>query len=180
MVSVSAKELLRKQDGNAKTRTLIAALDGAPPGLIVEIGCVREPYELPSDGWSTMYLARAADEQGRVMRSFDSNAENVALCNRLLNDYSFPPCVEVEDGEEALASLRTPIAFLYLDAGDDPSETLRQYRAAEGNLAPGAVVCVDDVAPKAPLLIAYFASIGQEYEIVPTEPGCEMLIAMVK
>lgn len=178
MVSVSAEELLQKQNGNAKARALLAALDRAPHGLIVEIGCTREPTELPSDGWSTMYLARAANGKSRAMRSFDTDAKNVVLSNRLLSDYNLPPCVEVEDGVSALSSLGNPIAFLYLDAGDDPSETLQQFKAAR--FVPGAVVCVDDVVPKAALLIAYFASIGQEYEIVPTEPGYEMLIAVMK
>lgn len=161
---------------NRKATALLAAFDGLPAGaLIVEIGCARFAREVPSDGWSTVHLARAAAEHGWRFQSVDIDDNAASVARDLLSSFDLDGDVWVDDGAEWLTACSAPIHGLYLDGSADPEEALKQYEAA--TLAPGAVVVVDDVQAigdadfgKGDVLLERFAADGLVVEIVDTEP----------
>ena len=55
---------------NRKAERLLLALECAPPGRVVEIGCIREEAESLSEGYSTFYLCRRCLELNLDFRSF--------------------------------------------------------------------------------------------------------------
>ena len=157
---------------NQKAQVLLEALSMSPNGLMVEIGSVRQEKEVPEDGYSTIYLAQAAQEQGRVFHSFDNEQPTVDLANQLLESKNLKPIVEKKDGSQAVKDLG-PISFLYLDSHKDPRYSLDQFRAA--TLAPGAIVAIDDTHEyegwkfgKATYLIELAERSGWPFDIVPT------------
>lgn len=157
------------------------SLEKAPKGLVVEIGCLREAHERPSDGFSTYYLCRRCLELKVPFKSFDLEPKVVELANEVLRAHDLPQAVELADGQAILPTLG-PICCLYLDSSDKPEDTLNQFIAAE--FLPGSVVLVDDVQPyfgnrygKATSLIKHFHEAGLIYKIYPTEPGYKMLSA---
>lgn len=160
---------------NRKAELLLRLLEDAPPGPVVEIGCLRQPSEVPSDGHSTLYLAKACAERGRAFSSFDRDPLVVDVANRVLEEAGLPLMARVADGVEALGGINA-IAFLYLDSSDDPADTFRQLAAAE--LAPGAIVMIDDAQQtggqlmgKATLVVKHCGRRGLPFDLVPTEPG---------
>ena len=168
---------------NKKAELLLKVLDAAPPGLVVEVGSLREPTEVSTDGFSTFYLARRCEELAREFRSFDLNPHAVQVANRVLREAGLKAKVELGNGKTALSGLG-PIAFLYLDSSDDPNDTLEQYVAAE--LLPGALVVVDDAQAyrgqaygKSTHLIETFEAKEIPripYRLQPTEPGYKALV----
>ncbi len=169
---------------NRKATTLLGALAQAADGPVVEIGTIRTAEEVPTEGWSTLHLARACATAGRRFSSFDQNPDAVDLANGILRRRGLVPVAAVADGVAAIRSAG-PIAMLYLDSSDDPMQTLEQYRAA--TFVPGAIVVVGDVQEyngnrlgKATLLAEELGQAGVEYSIVDTVPGFRMLIARLR
>jgi len=181
-VLTAVQEKIRGQNAkNKKAALLLESLPRAPQGTVVEIGSTRTIQEIASDGFSTVYLARACKERGVEFRSFDLDPMTVDKANRILGREGLSQCVACGDGAIVLKEL-DPVAFLYLDSSDDPEDTLSQFTAAP--LAPGAIVVVDDaqsngVHPfgKASRLVSLFAEHGVKFEIRPTEPGYAALVA---
>lgn len=168
---------------NRKAERLMYALDHAPKGAVVEIGCVRTPSELATDGWSTIYFSERCAEEDRPFISFDIDEVSVDICNKALLGRGQMKRAEVMDGVEALKAYDRPIALLYLDGADDPVETLKQFKAA--NFASEAVLVVDDVQfidwdkllGKATDLVVELDKRNVPYDIYSTEPGYSMLVA---
>ncbi len=173
---------------NRKAERLMYALDHAPKGAVIEIGCARTPSELVTDGWSTIYLAERCKEEDRPFLSFDVDERAVAVCNKALLDRGLMMKAEVRDGVEGLKAYATrvapqPLAMLYLDGADDPAETLKQFKAA--TFASEAVLAVDDVQMidwdklmgKATNLIPELDKLKIPYDVYTTEPGYSMLLA---
>lgn len=165
---------------NRKAQLLLQSLYGAPKGAVAEIGCLRARTEVPSDGHSTLYLARECLSQGRDFTSVDLDPVVVDVANEVLREAGLPMLARVADGVEALRCCGA-LAMLYLDSSDDPSDTLQQLTAAE--LLPGGVVVVDDAQPaganpfgKATLVVEHCGRRGQPFEIVQTEPGFAALV----
>ncbi len=166
---------------NRKAACLLEAADRAGRGaVVVEIGCARELAEVPSDGWSTVYLAREAHARGWELHSVDSSPEAVDVARKVTA--GFPVEVHHADGAEWLEGFRRPIDLLYLDGAADPAEALAQYEAAM--LAQWVVVVVDDVQEfaghnhgKGDLLLDRLQEDGFDVEVHETEPGYLMAVA---
>lgn len=129
---------------NAKAQFLLNWLRRAPPGPAAEIGCVRTPTEVASDGYSTVYLERACEATGREFRSFDASAEAVENANSILEAHKLRPIVQVSDGVAAL-SKQQPMALLYLDSAAEARHTTAQFRTAA--ILPGGYIVIDDCQP---------------------------------
>lgn len=167
---------------NRKAERLLAAFSGLPEGsLVVEVGCARFRQEFASDGWSTVYLARAAAEHGWEFHSIDVSEEALDIARDLTD--GLPVSFHLGDGADWLANSDRLIDGLYLDGAAEPSETLDQYGAAP--LAAGAVVVIDDTQKlngyahgKADAVLMLMHSDGgwriDEFE---TEPGYRMAVA---
>lgn len=169
---------------NRKAALLLRLLAEAPPGPVVEIGCLRHPQEVPSDGHSTLYLARACAEQRRLFASVDRDPLVVDVANRVLAEAGLPLLAQVADGVEALGQMGG-IALLYLDSSDDPGDTLAQLAAAE--LLPGAIIVIDDAQPtgvqmlgKATQVVQHCGRRGLPFDLVATEPGFAACILRVQ
>lgn len=164
---------------NRKAERLLAATDGLPDGaVLVEIGCVRRPDEIPSDGHSTVYLARAAKDYGWDFYSIDYSPAAVAIAQRLTDGAE----VHCSDGATWLADYKGTIDFLYLDGSTDPGESLRQYTAAR--MSKHSTVVIDDVQQigsqphgKGDALLGLLERDGYRVTIHDTEPGYRMAVA---
>jgi len=179
---------------NFKAKALEMAMQTAPNQdatatvIFVEIGCIREDHEVPSDGYSTVHMARYCAERGIYFRSVDANEDNVKIARAVLrreisSDPDTDELVKLYDGEKWLKAC-SPISFLYLDSHRDPEYSLNQFCAAK--LVPGAVVAIDDAHSydgweygKATDLIKLFDAEGIKWKIVPTHPQFKMVIARI-
>lgn len=168
---------------NPKAEFLLLQADSAPAGDIIEIGATRSDYEHPSDGWTTVHLARWARDNKRTFRSFDKYMDVVERANSVLEREGLTPVVRQDDGEYALHD-QSQIALLYLDGSKEPEETLEQFFAAIPGLVPGAVIIVDDVEDfgdwrtygKATLLVSRLSKLGIRYDI--HEIGSNKMLVM--
>jgi predicted O-methyltransferase YrrM len=165
---------------NAKAARLLEALAGLPHGaVVVEIGCARFAEERPSDGFSTVHLARVALAHGWTLHSVDSDPDAVLIARALTGGL---PCTVHHSEGAAWLGAGPLIDGLYLDGESSPEQALAQYLAAR--LTPSAVVVVDDVQPigdsehgKGELLLSELEADGFTVEISPTEPGYQMAVA---
>lgn len=126
------------------------ALEGLPPGGIVEIGAIRDanPKAKHSDGWATVVWG----ESGRPTVSLDINRKAVALTREMTEKH---PNVDViqEDGivwmlAEGSSPNRVPTRLVYLD-GPDPDQNGQKFcvdalMVAHQILAPGGRILIDD------------------------------------
>jgi predicted O-methyltransferase YrrM len=168
---------------NHKARTILQAIAAhAPAGAIVEIGSTRSHDEIPSDGFSTVYLAYIAAASGREFDSVDTDLNAVTIARELTADTAAR--VHLEDGTEFLRCYPDPIGVLYLDGALDPAETLAQYQAA-AMVETGALVLIDDAQPagdqlehgKATGVTSHLKQDGFRVAIRDTEPGYQMVVA---
>lgn len=151
------------------------------PKRIVEIGCVRFTTEIPSDGFSTVYIARWAISNGYRFVSVDRSEQSINIARHILQEELRQPTIDLvhEDGETFLAQWKEPIACVYLDGPDDPSVILRQLQAAEDQLA--YMVIIDDTQKmgshefgKGSLVIPYLAAQDWDITHYDTESGYRM------
>jgi predicted O-methyltransferase YrrM len=173
---------------NRKTKELESlfkqAHSVAPPGAgVVEIGCMRYPFESPTEGASTLYFARWCRAAGRPFTSVDTEKDNLDTARKMLEAVDLSATFIQAPGEEALAALKQPICLLYLDGSNEPAETLAQFQAAEEKMAPGCVVAIDDVQQigqhdlgKGTAAIPYAQGKGWRVRLMATEPGYRMAI----
>lgn len=175
-VNLKAKAL-KDAFGEADSRT-------PPEAAVVEIGCMRYPFESPQEGASTLYLARWCQTANRRLVSVDVQESHMENAKRVLAQEGLRADFINGDGQEFIANFDMPIALLFLDGSNEPGETLDQFRAAERKLADGAVVVIDDVqeigpyeSGKGELAIPYARETGWEVDLLDTEPGFRMAIA---
>jgi len=166
---------------NRKAERLLAAAEGLPEGaVLVEIGCVRYSAEFPSEGWSTVYLARAASDHGWTFHSVDNDLQAVQNAQSLCHGEEVT--IHCDDGAAWLAMFDGMIDLLYLDGSASPSEAVMQYLAAP--LSPTATVVIDDVQRigmqeqgKGDALLDLLTKDGFKVEISDTEHGYLMAVA---
>lgn len=173
---------------NLKADRLLRSIAHLAEGdVMVEIGCVRAPTEIPSDGYSTVYLAEAALRQGFTFHSVDIDPNAVEIARRLTAD--LPAEIHQGDGAEWLRSQANPITVgpflvdaLFIDGAASPAEAVTQYESAL--LSPEAVVVVDDIQAidtyvqgKGTELLSTLERDGFSVEIFDTEPGYLMAVA---
>jgi predicted O-methyltransferase YrrM len=173
---------------NRKTKeleSLFRQVDAvALPGAgVVEVGCMRYPFESPTEGASTLYFARWCGGANRPFISVDTEKEHLDTARKILEAVEVDATLIQARGEDVLAALKQAICLLYLDGSNEPAETLAQFRAAEDKMAPGCVVAIDDVQQigghaqgKGTAAIPYARSKGWNVRIMATEPGYRMAI----
>lgn len=143
---------------NEKARLAIDVFESlVEPKQVVEIGCIRMEQELPSEGYSTLYLAQACRDVRCAFLSVDTNPGHVETARAVLVSHGISNRlrgikVEVGDGLEVLDNwgLREPcppIDLLYLDGGGAPGVHLAQLQAAMMFLSDQAIIIVDDCHP---------------------------------
>lgn len=170
---------------NEKARTFLEAFSDLPIGsTVVEIGCARFGHEIPSDGWSTVHLARAAEEHGWTFHSVDIDPAAVATARDAT--FGLPVIVHEGDGAEWLRAFEGFIDGLYLDGSADPHEAVAQYEAADG-YSPAPIIVIDDVQAidgvergKGNALLDRLEADGYTVEIKDTEPGYRMAVARAR
>lgn len=150
-------------------------------GAMVEIGSIRNPTIDEDDGYSTLFLAKFAQENRREFTSYDIEQKNVDIANKVLIENGLKKCVYRADGKTILPMIGE-IGFLYLDSSKFPIFSLEQYKAA--NLSKNSIVAIDDAHSfeeyeygKATFLVQWFNKEKIKYEIVSTQPGYRMVIA---
>lgn len=165
---------------NRKAQLLLQILAKAPPGDVVEVGCLRSLHEVATDGHSTYYLALECLARGREFTSVDVDPVVVDVANEVLRRAGLPALARVSDGAEKLKACG-PLAMVYLDSSDEPSDTLGQLAAAD--ILPGGYVVVDDAQAnglnlfgKATLVVRHCSQNGVPFDIVGTEPGFSALV----
>ena len=143
---------------NEKARLAIDVFESlTTPKQVVEIGCIRMEQELPSEGYSTLYLAQVCHEAKCAFLSVDTNPGHVETAKAVLTSHGISGRIrnikiEVGDGLEVLDNWEQrescpPIDLLYLDGGGTPDVHLAQLQAAMMFLSSQAIVIVDDCHP---------------------------------
>jgi predicted O-methyltransferase YrrM len=130
----------------AKRRILLDVLARSPTeGVLVEVGCLRSEEDA-HDGASTLVLGQWARDHSQLVHSIDVDSRNISLARSVLNARGLASYVRqwTGTGQQVLAQLDGPIAFLYLDGSDNPDDTLEQVQAAYHQLLTGARVIIDD------------------------------------
>lgn len=170
---------------NRKAATLLEAFGDLGAGaVVVEIGCVRQAHEVPSDGYSTFYLAQTAAESGWELHSVDVDLG--AVRNAQSACEGLPVSFWCADGAAWLADFSFAIDGLFLDGAANGQQTLDQYVAA--TLADRCVIVIDDVQDiilpgeilqrgKGGMLLDRLMADEFEVAIKDTEPGYQMAVA---
>jgi len=173
---------------NMKARTLqglfTEVLANTPPeAAVVEVGCMRYPFESPQEGASTLYLARWCLEAQREFISIELERNYVESARGILSEHGLKANFINGDGRQAILSLTTPIGLLYLDGSNDPGETIEQLKAAEGKLLPSSVIAIDDVQRvgenpegKGEQALPYARDQRWQVQLLDTEPGFRMAV----
>ena len=117
---------------------LLTVLEYTDDPTIVEFGGMRFPYEIPSDGASTMYFFNWLNQLGKGKLYSVDNSPVVCSENRKRFESS-----HVEIWAEA-SFLKTEIAvdLLYLDSVQEA--TLGHLQAALPKLHPNGIIVMDD------------------------------------
>lgn len=160
---------------NRKAQLLLDCLKRAPRGPVAEIGSVRCPEEVDTDGFSTIYLARACEADDRTFHSFDVDHAAVDNANTLLRAHDLREVASIGDGLCAMWAM-PPMAMLYLDSHALARYTTDQFCAAK--ILPGGIVVIDDAHEfngqkhgKATGVVPICEALGFDVEFVPTEFG---------
>lgn len=165
---------------NRKAECLLQAASHLPAdAVVVEIGCVRSANEVPTDGYSTVYLAAAALEHGWGFHSVDYNMDAIRTAEAATGGQGVT--LHLADGTEWLTGFGK-IDLLYLDGSISPEEAVQQYEAA--TLVWDATVVIDDVQQigghahgKGDALLERLDHDGFAVDIYDTEPGYRMAVA---
>ncbi len=172
---------------NGKAERFLAAAAQAPDaGIWVEVGCVRIPEELQSEGWSTVHLSVAAGGRGIPFYSVDKDANALMVAQESVQAHGdgHKTTFVLDTGREFLGRNEQAIGFLYLDGGGGPGETLAEFMEAERLLRGNAIVAIDDcqshggfVHGKGTDLIPYLISGGWNVEWFDTGGEYKMVVA---
>lgn len=128
------------------------------PIEILEIGCARnlDISSRQSDGWSTCFWANYICENGGYLISFDINKESTENCKQLISTWlekpSFDHSYDIEIlNEECIFDSSSEYDLVFLDGGDDPNETLKQWEVCKFDLSVEAIL-IDDFHTKGRLI----------------------------
>ncbi len=156
-----------------ETGRLLALLAAAaPPGDIVEVGT--------SGGYSTLWLALAARQTGRRIRTFERFPRKAALARETFARTGVAERIElrVGDARERLQEVAAP-AFAFLDA--EKEEYPAYLEALVGRMAPGGIVAADNVhshrAILQPFVDAVLADTRLDALVLPVGKG--VLVARI-
>jgi len=106
-----------------------------PKGEIIEIGT--------SAGYSTLWLASAAKEQGRTVKTYEIDEEKVALARETFHFSELEPHIELVPGDFFLhAAALGPIALCFLDA--EKSVYLRCFQEIASNMVSNGLIIADN------------------------------------
>lgn len=130
---------------NTKVATLCELTEPLGLGsIVVEIGSIRYSEEVASDdGWSTVYLARRAEERRWRFHSIDNDPQAIRIAATVLVKNGLTEAsLHLADATEWLRGFNNVIDCLYMDGPDDPNINLGQLIAAYDKLQ--YMVIVDD------------------------------------
>ena len=155
----------------------------APGAFMVELGSTRDPEGIEGDGHSTPILAYVAERSGHFFYTVDAVKDATDAAREICKNYGLGADKQVnfvtKDGIRFLRLWRDSgvhLDFLYLDAWDhvpgyekiSEEKHLEAFITIEKNMAPDALVLIDDVknranwAGKGKLVIPYLLKHGYE------------------
>jgi predicted O-methyltransferase YrrM len=139
-------------------------------GVLVRASRARRILEIgTSNGYSTIWLADAAQATGGTVVSVDTDAARSALAARQLGEIGLEPVVELRSEDGAVTLRRFGAAawdFVFLDA--ERSEYPHYLPDLLGGLAPGGILAVDNVISHAHELEAFTAMIDGRQDLTQT------------
>ena len=118
---------------------------------IVEVGSIRahDVKYLLGDGFSTLYIARFCSI-GANKHNFYSIDIKTDVAKQVLEKYKLSEWVNFVE-KDAIDGLRevlpgAELDMVYLDANDEPTAALNEFKEAEKRMAKGGVIVIDDAA----------------------------------
>lgn len=168
------KRILRKE--------IEGLLSRVPDPVALETGCIRK---LDEGTESTLTIATLMQDRGRFY-SFELRPEHIKIsrecCAEMDRFVNYVEGDSVANLKAAVADGRlSEIHFAFLDSANDGDHIFNEFKAIEANLAPGALLVVDDVlwADKGRTLVPYIqASEAWSSEIFNVENG--MMVASLR
>lgn len=118
-----------KQNPCARDQVFLYVLDTFKDAKlnILEIGSLRDLKSRAGDGWSSVYWADYVDRNGGDFVTSNINSDDLNNCINLISElFPYNEVVYIEgDGSKTIGD---DFDLIYLDGGDDPKETLEQFK----------------------------------------------------
>ena len=122
---------------------------------ILEIGCARnlDISSRQSDGWSSCFWADYVCENGGFLDIYDISKASTDNCRELISTWlekpEFDHSYDIEINNREFSFDTEYYNLIFLDGGDDPKETLKQYTFFNGH----GIVLIDDFYTKGSLIV---------------------------
>ena len=109
------------------------------PELVLEIGC--------ANGYSTIWMAEAAEKVGARLHTIDHSAPTFAEAQKNLVEAGLGEGVDFHFGDavEVIAGMEEGLSFDFVFVDGEKASYLDFWKAVEGHLTEGAVVVFDDM-----------------------------------
>ena len=182
-VEEQLRQTLSPEEFRARRKDLMLAIGGdsgrflnmlvkaASPRLVLEIGT--------SVGYSTIWLAEAAQAVGGKIITLDNNPEKHTQAGENLTEAGLGGLVDLVTGDalEAITNLPGPFDFILLDA--ERSDYIPYFEGFHPKLAPGGLIAADNMTfPPSEFAKAYQEHVrgkpGYETIMVPIGNGIEL------
>jgi hypothetical protein len=99
------------------------------PAKILEIGCLRDLKSRAGDGWSTLHWADYVEKYGGKLAFCNIDKDALDLCESIIvENFKINYWAEQKDG---LRLIDGSYKFIYLDGGDCPHETYKQFQKCD-------------------------------------------------
>ncbi len=109
------------------------------PNNILEIGC--------ANGYSTIWMAEAAEKVGAKIYTIDHSAPTYAEAQKNLTEVGLSDVLEFSFGDavEVITQMDAGLQFDFVFVDGEKASYLDFWKAVEGRLATGAVIIFDDM-----------------------------------
>ncbi len=133
------------------------------PKIILEIGC--------ANGYSTIWMAEAAEKVGAKLYTIDHSAPTYAEAQKNIAEVGFSDFVEFSFGDavEIITQMNEGLKFDFVFVDGQKASYLDFWKVIQDRLVPGAVIIFDD-------MMAFPEKTKEFHDFMQSEEGIEQLL----